>query len=35
MRTLTIALGAFLFTLILISVWSSDAGAIVEIGLLQ
>ena len=35
MRTLAIALGACLFTLLLISVWSSDAGAVIEIGLLN
>lgn len=35
MRTLAIALGAFLFTLLVIAVWSNDAGATIEIGLLQ
>ena len=34
MRTLAIVIGAALFTLLLISVWSSDAGAVIEIGLL-
>ena len=35
MRTLAIALGAFLFTLLCISAWSSDAGAQCEVSMLQ
>lgn len=35
MRTLAIALGAALFTLLAISVWSSDAGAQCEVSMLQ
>jgi hypothetical protein len=35
MRTLAIALGSALFTLLLISVWASDAGSVCEVSMLQ